>query len=87
VALYVLSYREVRPRRWQRLNRSLERITAVHDGGEAAASDGTPRSDASGLVLHGVTNLADARDRAGLAARAALDDSRVGLRPCLPEPA
>ena len=48
-------------RRWQNLNRSLERVSAVHDGdGAAAASaaaEAAPAGDSAGIALDAVRDV------------------------------
>ena len=47
-------------RRWQSLNRSLERVTAVHDGGGPPQKQGDAAAgDYAGIALEAVTDVGD----------------------------
>ena len=70
--------------RWQSLNRSLERVTAVHDGGGPPAGRGdplavAPRGDHGGIALEAVT---DVGDQQGWGCTQALPDQA----PLVPQP-
>ena len=85
------------PCRWQRLNRSLERVSAVHDGGENARSGAAANgSHARGIAVHAVKTVSatqgwactqvtpEQASNAGLAQEAALQLQDSQQSACLP---
>ena len=57
-------HRSVIMRRWQRLNRSLERVSAVHDGhvGPEVSEQDLSGNDRAGITLHRVHDIVCTQD-------------------------